>query len=244
MSHFVPHQDKEFDAMAINSDDAHSDILRSNSPFSVARKRRNSNKNKNGLQQNLVPNQNINEISPSPTSSSSNADSIEMQMMEPLETENKSNAMSPSQRSVHGSTKTSHAFWNLCKCYVGAASFALPWAVSKTGLIPSISGFIFLSSLAWLTFRWMLISSHYTLKNCNPTYPELAQIAFSKLFPLFGRSKAPHENESNAVNGSNLFIEMQNDQNEETTEEEQQRFIEKQLYDLQTNKYNKVLRYI
>ena len=114
-----------------------------------------------------------------------------------------------------GETRTSHAFWNLNKCYVGAASFALPWAVSKTGVITAIFGFVLLSGFALLTFRWMLIASHFDPGNPKPTYPELAEIAFSHFFPICASNQNIHrhqETDVEALDGNteiNGFVAMQ-----------------------------------
>lgn len=207
-----------------------------NSPHSAARKRRNIKNKKliQNLNENLILNGNeIPEPQISASHSSSNGlhgDDDNVESMDNNEDNlaalHRTDTLSVSERSIHGQTRTSHAFWNLCKCFVGAASFALPWAVSKTGIIPGIVGFVFLAVLAFLTFRWMLISSHYAMTNNNPTYPELAEIAFSRFFPLFERP-IPKNNDiamvrmlPNDGNDDN-FVEMK--------EEEKQQFIDKEL---------------
>eukprot|EP01084_Bolivina_argentea_P074326 134844_1 len=120
------------------------------------------------------------EINESLLPTSNDKENIEMtfKMDESIESDSSQSKL----RLIHENTSTSHVFWNLCKGFVGAASFSLPWAVSKTGLIPSILGFIFLAYLCKITFRWLLLASHFSLTNQMPTYPELGQIAFSKWF--------------------------------------------------------------
>eukprot|EP01084_Bolivina_argentea_P287902 494071_1 len=172
MKHGFPTRDKDLES--IDSEDVHSsDLLKRSSPHSFTRKRRIKNKDNKTLQENLIVNNHaiIMDHTASTTDNVGSHDSIEMMDVSHQSGITRDGPMSVSQRSIHGQTQTSHAFWNLCKCYVGAASFALPWAVSQTGVIPAIVGFILLSSLAYLTFRWMLIASHFACNNSNPTYP-------------------------------------------------------------------------
>ena len=283
MKNLISSRNKDFDR--VDSDDDCKDILRSSSPHSSKPIKRRQKRNKNKyLNENLIINNSNNEINIINDNNSTDSVGLITSSISSSDIDNKYNenvqrssqqrqqegglaAManhraSISQRSIHGQTRTSHAFWNLCKCYVGAASFALPWAVSKTGIIPAIFGFILLSSLAYLTFKWMLISSHYAKQNCNPTYPELAEIAFNNFFPLFKKTKNnstidnKRNNDDNNNNNIDQFIEMQPERERmiNSTEEiemtattttihdeNNNNNIDKELYDTMNN--NKYIKY-
>eukprot|EP01084_Bolivina_argentea_P239155 401965_1 len=72
-------------------------------------------------------------------------------------------------------------FFNICKCFAGAASFELPWAISQAG---SIGGGVSLLILAWLTsytLTWLAECGHYHPSILKPTYPEIARYAFGNI---------------------------------------------------------------
>ena len=154
------------------------------------------------------------------------SDTVEPFEIEDVSTPNghSSNDMK-SNESIKGEANTSHAFWNLNKCFVGAASFALPWAVSKTGIVAAVIGFAFLSMFSLLTFRWMLIASHFAPGNAKPTYPELAEIAFSHLFPTTNAMHSDHQNGEN-----NGFIAMRRNNDDQKVQNGNDDVIENEMY--------------
>eukprot|EP01083_Nonionella_stella_P238262 835049_1 len=65
------------------------------------------------------------EINESLLPTSNDKENIEMtfKMDESIESDSSQSKL----RLIHENTSTSHVFWNLCKSFVGAASFSLPW---------------------------------------------------------------------------------------------------------------------
>ena len=88
--------------------------------------------------------------------------------------------MDNSKRDLSILSDMKHTFWNLCKCFVGAASFSLPWAVQQTGVIPATIGFIFLAFITDYTMKWLAICGHYTPGLHFPTYPQVAYAAIGE----------------------------------------------------------------
>eukprot|EP01084_Bolivina_argentea_P125518 222385_1 len=69
-------------------------------------------------------------------------------------------------------------FFNICKCFAGAASFELPWAISQAGFIGGGISLIFLAWLTSYTLTWLAECGHFHPSKVKPSYPEIAKFAF------------------------------------------------------------------
>eukprot|EP01083_Nonionella_stella_P303974 1054196_1 len=80
----------------------------------------------------------------------------------------------------HGSSSF-HVFFNICKCFAGAASFELPWAISQGGFLCSSISLILLAYLTSFTLVWLAECGHLHPTLSKPTYPQIAEYAFGKI---------------------------------------------------------------
>lgn len=70
-------------------------------------------------------------------------------------------------------------FFNITKCFIGAASFELPWAVKQGGLIGGSLGLVFLGIISQITLVILAKCGHLASKS-YPTYPDIGREAFGK----------------------------------------------------------------
>jgi proton-coupled amino acid transporter len=70
-------------------------------------------------------------------------------------------------------------FFNITKCFIGAASFELPWAVKQGGLIGGSVGLVFLGIISQFTLVILAKCGHLASKS-YPTYPDIGREAFGK----------------------------------------------------------------
>ncbi len=76
---------------------------------------------------------------------------------------------------------TFRTFFNVTKCFVGAASFELPWAVMQGGWIVSLFGILILAAVSFYTLVLLTRCGHLTSeldRKPTPTYPEIGRCAF------------------------------------------------------------------
>lgn len=67
---------------------------------------------------------------------------------------------------------------NLTKCFVGAASFELPWAFMQAGVVGSVLGVCCLAVLSRISLNILASTAHLVRGNGRPTYPAIGREAF------------------------------------------------------------------
>lgn len=80
---------------------------------------------------------------------------------------------------AHVQASSLRTFFNITKCFIGAASFELPWAVKQGGLIGGSVGLVFLGLISQFTLVILAKCGHLA-STSYPTYPDIGREAFGK----------------------------------------------------------------
>ena len=80
---------------------------------------------------------------------------------------------------------------NLTKCFIGAASFELPWAVMQGGLIGSVAGIVVLALLSHFSLVRLALCGHLVHGDVTPTYPAVGAAAFGLIGKILAWSVHP-----------------------------------------------------
>jgi amino acid permease len=74
-------------------------------------------------------------------------------------------------------------FVNLCKCFLGAASFSLPWAYQQAGLVGAFVGTLIFFAISNFSLKALARSARMatTYSNQTPSYGDIGQAAFGPI---------------------------------------------------------------
>lgn len=94
-----------------------------------------------------------------------------------------SRELTESAAQKRSTSSTMRTFFNITKCFIGAASFELPWAFKQGGWLGALFGVLALFIISNFTLRILVLNGHLSacVTNPFPSYPDIGTAAFGRV---------------------------------------------------------------